>query len=1011
MENETTFVKDRCPSCLGEELTYNELTHTWKCLFCGSEFRKEDDKHLHNALDQASELRNKLNFDDANDLLEDLITKHPNNAGLYFQSILSKYGVTYVDEDNNMVSKPTLCRASNVKITDTKEYAKLKEHAPSELRDFYENKITELEILRNDIVKRASKQQPFDIFICYKKSVPGMNAFTYDSGKAREIYEKFTRAGYAVFFAEETLADFTGQEYEPVIYNALMSSNVMLVIAASDPDYVNAPWVKNEWSRFISLIETDKDTPRAIVPILCNGFKVDDLPSRLRRRQIVEYDGSFDDKISKVLKTYVKRGISTNITRNTTETRIEVKPIEVKEVVIDKRGFSRKTTDIAVSTRETTALVSCRSFLEHKKFNNVKNKASDILKTNPQSQEAAWLYFNAFIKCPDIDSSYAYTFKKVSDKDLNDIFEKLEVALQYCDERDYRTRTDIIKSIILNTFKNGDYNTACKIYSFFITVVDDKFENKLAMDVVDKLIQKIEYLGKNIKEKEIDAIKETIYNSLTKLGAKGIISVYNSIAASLMKVGYFKIAKKYYQYSLELFSADPDALWGSMLADVNASNDVEYANKCKEPHDAVECVIQMQKGGYRLSTSRRNFLMRLKQVGIELLNTSKAKKAYGYFKDVYSLIPASDSFTEIAYELAVTFSELLLLKGYFNDSEEFFKLIISEHDQLDFVAHLGILKCRAKARNNFELLAIKKSYYEHYDIYFDNLREAEEESYQNNKISRRIFTEMDTFHEEILDLEKGRSNIIKALEQASTICEKNLVLATAYDALYYAQTGRDAAIGGNKFAISDLIIKEQQKSETKVVSKTTNVDSYELKKTRNNLAIFDKRRAINIKVELLVLLISALVGITTYGNIYSDGLSDGFPLSYIIVFGLFAIVALIILISQLKEKCCENFDTENACGQCLGWYFGGGIAIGLVGGIGAGLFIGVGFLGKMLLKAIGLNLPFRIILVIPYLVYKIIDIIKKKKFITLKYIIGSIIIAALAYVAFGYILRFAAILV
>ena len=1010
MENENNFVKDRCPSCTSDELIFNQLTKTWKCAFCGSEFKREEDQFLNNKIDEASELRNHLDFDEALELLEEYIEKYPEVAELYFQRILSRYGVTYVDEDENRSSKPTLCRASDARITDSSDYAKLKQYAPRELKEFYLNKIEELEALRNDIIKRASKQQPFDIFICYKKSVPGMDAYTYDSGKAREIYEKLSKAGYNVFFAEETLADFTGQEYEPVIYNALISSRVMLVIAASDPAYVAAPWVKNEWARFISLIETENNNERAIVPICCNGFRPEDLPAKLAKRQIVEYDGSFADKIAKVLKRYIKRGISTNITRNSNDTKIEVTPIEVKEVVVEKRGFGGKTTVISVDNRETTALESCRNWLEHKKFKNVINKTSEVLKKNPESQEAAWLYIMASIGCIDLDTASEYYFTRFNNNKLNDLLARLEVALQYCNEREYRTRTDIFRSIIVNTFRYGDYSIACTLYKFFITLIDDKFENSLAMAVVDQYRQKIQQLGTAVKEKEIDLVKDTIYNSLTKLGAKGIISVYNTIAVELLQVGNYKIAIKYYDYSLELFKADPDALWGKMLAQNKAANDSQFATKTSNPQSAIENVILMQKGGYKLSTARRNYLMRLKDIGIQLLNTSKAKQAYEYFKNVYSLIPASAHFTDLAYELAVTFSELLLLKGYYNDAQEFFKLIISEHDKLDFTAHLGLLKCAAKVKSNFELLAMKKSYYEYYDTYFDNVREAEEESYNKGKIDKRIFSELDSFHEEILDSGKARSSIIKALLQAATVCEKNLIVVSAADTLYFAQTGKNSAIN-DKFAISDLVYKEQERAVKKVSTKSSYDNVYETNKVKSQVKLFDKKLAINIKVELIIILASALFGLAVGGMVHSDFMNAGFPLAFAIIFGAVAIVVIIILIATMKEKCCEDFDPDNACGSCLGWYFGGGIAGGLAIAVVGGVFMGIGALGSLLIEELGLyNVPLSFIMLLPYVVYKVIDIIKKKKFLTAKYIIFSIAVLVASYFLFGKVLEFSSII-
>ena len=70
--------------------------------------------------------------------------------------------------------------------------------------------------------------------------------------------------------------------------------------------------------------------------------------------------------------------------------------------------------------------------------------------------------------------------------------------------------------------------------------------------------------------------------------------------------------------------------------------------------------------------------------------------------------------------------------------------------------------------------------------------------------------------------------------------------------------------------------------------------------------------------------------------------------------------------------------------------------------------MGIGALGAYLLGTLGLNIPLRIIMLLPYLVYKIIDIIKKKKYVNAKYIIFSIAVLVLAYIAYGYILKLSA---
>ncbi|MDE5758417.1 MAG: ankyrin repeat domain-containing protein, partial [Allobaculum sp.] len=61
--------------------------------------------------------------------------------------------------------------------------------------------------------------------------------------------------GYKVFFARITLEDKLGSAYESYIFAALNSARIMLIVGTK-PEHFNAVWVKNEWSRYLAMIES-----------------------------------------------------------------------------------------------------------------------------------------------------------------------------------------------------------------------------------------------------------------------------------------------------------------------------------------------------------------------------------------------------------------------------------------------------------------------------------------------------------------------------------------------------------------------------------------------------------------------------------------------------------------------------------------------------------------------------------------------------------------------------------
>jgi len=84
-----------------------------------------------------------------------------------------------------------------------------------------------------------------------------------------------------VFFSRITLEDKLGQQYEPYIFAALNSAKVMVVIG-SRPEYFNAVWVKNEWSRYLSLMKHDHK--RLLIPCY-RDMDPYDLPEELSMLQ------------------------------------------------------------------------------------------------------------------------------------------------------------------------------------------------------------------------------------------------------------------------------------------------------------------------------------------------------------------------------------------------------------------------------------------------------------------------------------------------------------------------------------------------------------------------------------------------------------------------------------------------------------------------------------------------------------------------------------------------------
>ena len=149
----------------------------------------------------------------------------------------------------------------------------------------------------------SSKEEPFDIFICYKETDENGER-TVDSVIAQDIYDMLTENGYRVFFSRVTLEDKLGQAYEPYIFAALNSAKIMLAIG-TDYEYYDAAWVKNEWSRYLELIS--KGEKKVLIPCY-KDLDAYDIPKQFRHLQAQDMGkvGAMQDLLRGIKKIFPK---------------------------------------------------------------------------------------------------------------------------------------------------------------------------------------------------------------------------------------------------------------------------------------------------------------------------------------------------------------------------------------------------------------------------------------------------------------------------------------------------------------------------------------------------------------------------------------------------------------------------------------------------------------------------------------------------------------------------------
>ena len=247
----------KCKMC-GGDLAPAPGESVTECEFCGTKqtVPNQDNEKKLTLFSRANRLRFGCEFDKAAGIYESIIAEFPEEAEAYWGLVLCKYGIEYVDDPATGKKIPTCHRSSFDSVLDDPNLEQALENADAMARRLYRDEAKAIEELRKNIIEVSGREEPYDIFICYKETAPDGNR-TVDSVLAQDVYDALTEKGYRVFFSRVTLEDKLGQEYEPYIFAALNSAKLMLAFG-TDYEYYNAVWVKNEWSRFLKLMAQDK---------------------------------------------------------------------------------------------------------------------------------------------------------------------------------------------------------------------------------------------------------------------------------------------------------------------------------------------------------------------------------------------------------------------------------------------------------------------------------------------------------------------------------------------------------------------------------------------------------------------------------------------------------------------------------------------------------------------------------------------------------------------------------
>ena len=353
----------KCKMC-GGTVEFEPGATVGVCDSCGTKqtLPRLDDDRRANLYDRANHFRRNNDFDKAAGLYEQILNEDSADAEAYWSLVLCRYGIEYVEDPATHRRVPTVNRAQFTSVFDDDNYKSAIRYADIAQRQLYENEARTINEIQKGILSISQKEEPFDVFICYKET-DANGRRTPDSVLANDLYHQLTQEGFKVFFARITLEDKLGTAYEPYIFAALNSAKVMVVLGTK-PEYFNAVWVKNEWSRYLSLVKTSGGR-KVLIPAY-KDMDPYDLPEEFSHLQAQDMSklGFMQDLI---------RGI-----KKIAQTD-EPKPTVIKETVV---------TSGTVNTNTAPLLKRAFMFLEDGEWSSANEYCEKVLDIDPDCAQA-----------------------------------------------------------------------------------------------------------------------------------------------------------------------------------------------------------------------------------------------------------------------------------------------------------------------------------------------------------------------------------------------------------------------------------------------------------------------------------------------------------------------------------------------------------------------------------------------------------------------------------------------
>lgn len=610
----------KCKSC-GSILDYSKVVGgVVECIHCGRKHTvAKSDSAAKNYLDMGMHGLDTCDFDDAFIAYQKAAELDKKEPEAYFGMALANAKVQYLKDYVNNRLQPIVHEVTEKSFLQDKYFKKALEFATSEQKKVYSDNGKEIDEIRRQFYELKKSGLRYDCFICVK--VTEDNKHTEDSHMANKLYHDLKDAGYNPFYSEEEIKGRTGADYEALILYALHSSSSMLLVCY-DESYLQTPWVKNEYTRYLSLLNQE-EKHRDSLTIIFSDTVIEKLPGVSGKIQGISarsYDAQ--SRVIKFVDKFIQK-TAPEVTRKE-YTNTQYKKKNVIKQSINKRHLTSVGQGI-VTVSDKAKLKMASNLLKSRNFEGVINITNVLIEENPSNSEAYWMAFLAQNNC-------------VNDSEL--------INLE-CEIKDY----DFFEKAISSS---SDFNRKKGFYNILLEKVKKSYfvaDYKEYIELPDSDKNAINDLTLTLFEKAESLRDKTAFDVLIKTVTDA--EVYVLMNYSFAKVLEQDEAIEYYKNILKVDEGHYDALWQVFKSEFNFDED-KILQYC--------CDVQNQAAiENRLFNFGFNRIAEIELFKIVVTNIDeKYDKCLKLFDFILSIIPKEE---EILYTSQLKEITVALIEG------------------------------------------------------------------------------------------------------------------------------------------------------------------------------------------------------------------------------------------------------------------------------------------------------------------------------------------------------------